>query len=195
MQKQHLRKGKLMQVTGLKGFHLSLQQARLWTLQGESQVYRVQCALRIDGPFGLKAFQQAVQWTMSQHSILRTSFYHLPGKELPLQVIHPCVETDYMLIDGTNLLETTHNVQIQTYFAQMQREYVDLTRCPLLRIRFLRLAVHVHIILVSLPALCADETTLRLFVAEVSQRYSHALQGIPWQEVGEGPLQYADVAA
>src|SRR5215472_3780884 len=102
-----------MQTTGLKGFNLSFQQARLWSLQGKSQAYHALCAIRVEGVFKREIFQQALQWVVEQHSILRTSFSCLPGMDVPVQVIHDQVEPGYAMIDLENLQASTQEWQLQ----------------------------------------------------------------------------------
>ena len=76
-----------MQMAGLKGSHLSFQQVRQWSLQGESQGYRAQCTILLEGELDRDRLQMAVQEVVSRHEILRTVFRFVPGMEVPVQVV------------------------------------------------------------------------------------------------------------
>jgi amino acid adenylation domain-containing protein len=181
-----------MPKASLKGSHLSLQQARLWSLQGDPQMYRVQCSILLKGPFQSLLFRQALQQIVEQHEILRTVFHRLPEVDTPVQVV---VE-EAIYIYEEQVLEEFNSSQQQEALAQIsaaeQAAPFDLLHGPLLRVRLLRLQSQEHILLITLPALCADVATLRILVTLLSQTYAALLQQ---QEMSEDPLQYADAAA
>ena len=201
-----------MQTPKVRGFQFSSQQARLWSLQTASQAYHAQYALRVEGVFDLEIFQQAVQWMIDRHCILRTSFYRVPDMDIPLQVINSQAEVECVVIDLEHLAEETQELQIETCFDLAKYEGFDLTKVPLLRVKLFHLSINNRILLISLPALCADDTTLLLFATELSQTYalmSHTKerQTCPLgilntdnnttllREEIQDPLQYVDVAA
>src|SRR4051812_17933397 len=62
-----------------EGFRLSPQQRLLWRLNGEARAFRVECAVRIDGPLDLAALQAAVRAVVARHEILRTVYPCPPG--------------------------------------------------------------------------------------------------------------------
>ncbi len=185
-----------MSITSIKGFHLSMQQARLWLLQSaHSQIYHAQCAIQIAGMLDIGALLQTVQWLVDRHSVLRTTFFQVPGMDVPVQIINEHVEADWVLVDLEHLCSETQELQWQSCFSMMQHEHFDLAQSPLLRMRILRLSADKHVLLMSLPALCADDRTLSLFVTELSQAYLLASRAPSSVEEVEDPLQYIDVAA
>jgi hypothetical protein len=171
--------------TTKQGFPLSTQQARLWSLQGEHQAYQVHCALRIEGPMDLAAFFQAVQGTMDRQSILRTSFQRQPGMDLPMQIIHSQMEAAWVVIDAETLPPQTQELLLETCFGLLQRDAFDFSQCPLLRLRFFSFSPMTHVVFLSLPALCADETTLLLLATQVSQLYTLVILRPPWCFINE----------
>ncbi|GHO57934.1 non-ribosomal peptide synthetase [Ktedonobacter robiniae] len=181
-----------MRAAGLKGSRLSLQQARLWSLQAEPQTYRVQCSVLLKGACDSSLLKQALQRLVEQHEILHTVFQRLPEIDLPVQVIAEQALFTY----EEQSLESVDSVQQQEIISRISIEEqaytFDLTQGPLLRVYLLHLHVHEHILLVSLPALCADVATLRILIDQLSQNYAALLQR---QEITEDPLQYADAAA
>ncbi len=85
------------QVT-LKAFPLSRQQARLWSLLQESQVYRAQCLLLLEGELYKEVLQHTLQQILNRHDILRTLFYPLPGMEIPMQIVASQMQLTYATV-------------------------------------------------------------------------------------------------
>ena len=184
-----------MSITGVKGFHLSMQQAHLWSQQdGDRQAFAVHCAFRVSGSLDLDLFLQALQSVADRQSILRTSFLQMSGMDLPVQVINDQMEIGCVVIDASHLSIEAQTAQLETSFALMQSEDFDLTQSPLLHIRLLRLSMDMHVMYVSLPSLCTDERTLQFYVTEVGQAYTLLLRNMSLGEETEEPLHYVDVA-
>src|SRR6185312_10494585 len=76
-----------MNTTAATGARLSQQQARLWSFQQHSSAYQAICALRLQGSLHTEMLQQAIQQVVDRYEILRTNFAHVPGMDLPLQVV------------------------------------------------------------------------------------------------------------
>src|SRR5579872_6882960 len=165
-----------MQTMPLKGFNLSIQQARLWPLQEKSQAYRAQCAVRLEGTLNMIVFLRALQSLLSRHTILRTTFYSIPGMEFPLQVVNSNVKLGCVLVDLEELPQLSQNAQLHACFNQLRQEVFNLNQAPLIRVRLLRLSVDSHILLISLPALCSDDTSLTQCIAELSRAYAAELR-------------------
>ncbi len=185
-----------MQTVAAKRYNLSMQQARLWSLQGESNAYHTQCAIQMDGALTIETLQQAIQHVIQQHTILQTSFRCMPGMDVPVQVVNSHEETTECVVIGLdNLFTSTQELTIQTCFTIAQHKQVDFTQNSLLRIWLFRLSLQTHILLINLPALCADDTTILQFITELSQTYRLMAQHMHWATKQEEPLQYVDVAA
>src|SRR5438874_6930700 len=160
-----------MQMAGLKGSRLSLQQVRLWPWQRESQVYRAWCAVLLEGELDRDSLQKALQHVVCRHEILRTIFHVVPGMEVPMQVVTAFTQVSCPTISLENLSEPGQVALLNEYLAAAQEEPFDLVHGPLLRVMLLCLAAHKHVLLLSLPVLCADASTLTHLVAELSQAY------------------------
>src|SRR6185312_3721340 len=150
-----------MQPAAFKGFRLSLQQVRLWSWQRESQLYRALCAVRLEGKLDTGVFQQALQDVISRHANLRTIFHVVPGMEMPMQVVAARAEVSCPLICLEDLGEAEQAALLGERFAAAQQEPFDLEQGPLLRVELLRLSTQQHVLLLCLPALCADSATLK----------------------------------
>src|SRR5437763_6596706 len=153
-------------------------------------MYRTQCAVRLEGKLDREVFQKALQHVINRHGILRTIFHVLPGMEMPMQVVATHTEMCCPTISLEDLGEAEQAAQLAERFRAMQEEPFDLVQGPLCRAELVRLSVYKHILLLNLPALCADASALKHFIADLSQAYD--LQG---ETLAEEPLQYADVSA
>ncbi|BCL80830.1 hypothetical protein ccbrp13_32950 [Ktedonobacteria bacterium brp13] len=182
----------MIQATSVKAFHLSHQQTRLWSFLQASSAYRSLCAILLEGALDGATFLRVCQRLVDRHDILRTSFDTIPDMDVPLQLVVDSVEVSCSLVDLEALSATDQHIQSQACFAALQSEQIDLQDQPLFSFTLLRLAGETHILLLALPALCADNSTLIHLLEELSQEYSSYPESLP---LIEDPLQYVDVAA
>jgi amino acid adenylation domain-containing protein/non-ribosomal peptide synthase protein (TIGR01720 family) len=180
-------------VTG-QGFLLSPQQRRLWLLQqgGAATVYRAQGAVRIEGELNREALREALREVVSRHEILRTAFRVVPGMELPLQVILDPEPLPLRELDLSGLDTARREAGIADLFPA-GRPGLDLDRGVVLLVSLVRLAPREHLLLLELPALCADPATFENLTAEVAAAYARAC-GLDPVEDEAAPMQYADLA-
>lgn len=161
----------------IQGFRLSPQQKRLWEVQQENGIYRVQCTVRIDGDLNLGVLKSALQQIIDRHEILRTDFVRPGGLKTPIQVIAESGQLVWHEIDlrgGSVQQQQTH---INALFEQDRCQAFDVEHGSGLRSTLLTLSAQQHILLLSLPALCADARTLKNLVQEVGQSYQACLRG------------------
>ncbi len=176
----------------MQGFRLSPQQKHLWQLQETNSLpYRSQCAVLIEGVIDINILKQALEQVVNRHEILRTNFHCLPGMSIPLQVI-----TNKNITWGENydFSSCSHQQQeelLSSLFEQFNQEVFDLQHGSLLRFSLVTLSSEKYILLICLPALCADAASLNILVREISQSYAACFQG---KELDNEPLQYADLA-
>ncbi|MEH2065253.1 MAG: amino acid adenylation domain-containing protein [Nostoc sp.] len=176
----------------IQGFRLSPQQKYLWQLQEiNSLPYRSQCAVLIEGIIDIKILKQALEQVVNRHEILRTNFHCLPEMSIPLQVI-----TNNNITWGENydFSSCSHQQQeelLSSLFEQFSQEVFNLQHDFLLRLSLVTLSSEKYILLICLPALCADTASLNVLVREISQSYRACFEGT---ELDNEPLQYADLA-
>ncbi|MFN6484869.1 MULTISPECIES: non-ribosomal peptide synthetase [unclassified Nostoc] len=175
----------------MQGFRLSPQQKHLWQLQEiNSLPYRSQCAVLIEGVIDINILKQALEQVVNRHEILRTNFHCLPGMSIPLQVI---TNKNITWGENYNFSSCSHQQQeeLSSLFEQFNQEVFDLQHGSLLRLSLVTLSSEKYILLICLPALCADAASLNILVREISQAYAACFQG---KELDNEPLQYADLA-
>lgn len=161
-----------MQNINVEGFQLSPQQKGLWLAQQKSQAYRAQCAVSIEGHLDTNLLQQAVQQIVDRHEILRTTFHRRAGMKIPVQVVAERAAPSWQTIDLSDLDECCRQRKIEELFEEERRRIFDLEHGPLLHAALLTLSANRHVLLLSLPALCADAWTLNNLVAEICHAYA-----------------------
>src|SRR5450432_1224979 len=157
-------------VNQLPRLRLSPQQQSLW--QRQKGTYRACCVVSIDGLLNISDLLHAVQILVHRYEILRTTYPQLSAHEMPVQRIADAHTFAWSIID------------IQGQSQQAQENYIDkLTRDEItyglsteqgsaLHINLIALHPQTHILLISLPALSADNETLRNLIQEISELYS-----------------------
>ncbi len=161
----------------IEGYRLSPQQQRLWRLQPDSRAFRSQCALMIRGPLRPEALEDGLCRLVERHEILRTAFRQLPGMELPLQVITNGGPLRLRHLDLSGCPAADRERRVEEYVREEREQPFDYERGQVVRAGLVRLAVEQHLLVISLPALCADVRTLQNLTREVWQHYGASIVG------------------
>src|SRR5262249_12142981 len=182
-----------MEKEQIEGFRLSPQQKQVWELQrgALNLPYRAQGVVRIEGHLDTKTLKAALAQVTHRHEILRTTFQCLPGMSLPLQVITDGGMEWGQGIELSGLVPEEQEARAAALLREAHRAPFAFDNGPLLRVSLLPLSPVEHLLLLTLPALCADRTTLTMLVRDLSRSYTAHLRG---EELADEPLQYADVA-
>lgn len=185
-----------MQTAGIKGYHLSKQQARMWSLHMDHGDCCARCTVMLEGPLDIDVLEQAFNQVIERHTILRTVFYSPPGMTLPLQMVIAHRQISCSVLNLEELPAECQLQLLQAMLASARRASFDLEHGPLLRLWSLRFAPDRHLLSLSLSAFCADAATLKLLITEVSQAYTALIQHTADEDAFEQtPLQYVDVCA
>ncbi len=179
----------------VEGFRLAPQQKRLWQLQSAGgAAYCAQGLVAIDGPLDRPALAAALRELAARHEILRTSFQRPPGLTLPVQVIAEHAAPALALRDLPGLAASPpaeRAARLAELFGELAAQHADLGRAPLLAAALLPLAPERHLLLLSLPALCADTLALPALARDLGAAYAAQRGG---GAPDDAPVQYADVA-
>ena len=163
----------------VQGYRLSPQQKRLWMLQqGEPGTpYTAQCNIRIDGLLDRAVLKDAVQSAVDRHEILHTTFYRQPGAKTPVQVIAEKGVVSWSEVSLAELdLQGQENEIDELYRADRDRSF-DFAAGSLLRATLVVQSPNRHVLLLSLPALCADACALENLAGEIASSYAALSQG------------------
>lgn len=182
-----------MQSTSVEGFRLSLQQARLWSLQppDHSSPYRAQGTVRISGPLDRARLTAACDALIAGQEILRTTYQTVRGMSQPLQVIGDSQLRWLPDQDLSGLSAQEQAAQIEQLRDMARARPLDLTHGPSGELLLLRCASEEHVLLITISALNTDADTLKLFALLLAQHYTSASSDA---DPPEAPLQYADFA-
>jgi NRPS condensation-like uncharacterized protein len=168
-------------------FRLSSQQKRLWD---SHSLYRVQGAIYIEGSLDTLLLKEAIERAVLRHEILRTTF-DTDERGEPLQRIEGSADLKLIEHDLRGLERSELDERLESLFIEAARLPFDLARGPVLHLSLARLSSTRSLLLVGLPALCADGTTLKNLACEISSLYAARADD---ESFADGPLQYVDFA-
>ena len=151
-------------------YPLSSAQEQLYVLQQMKQAsihYNMPSAHRLTGNLDLPKLEAAFAALIRRHESLRTSFQTIGGK--PFQKIYENVNftVQYHTLDSASVL----HAETQRATRQFIQPF-DLTHAPLLRVELLRLAEHVHLMLVDMHHIITDGSSIGILVREFVALYA-----------------------
>src|SRR5690349_14034276 len=149
-----------MSAKNITGFRLSPQQKHLWLLQQVTPhlPQRARCICVIDGSLNVALLKRALQQVVRQHEILRTSFLCLPEMNIPVQVIEDDYAFSLIEHDLTAAPAGEIESRIEAHYEEMCDSDDNSTRPTQLNVSLLTLSKLKHLLMFSLPTLCADQT-------------------------------------
>ena len=169
-----------MTMQNIAGSPLSSQQEHLWRLTqlDDTHHYRAQSAILLEGALDKEALQRSVEAVVARHEILRTAFVHPDELVVPLQVV-----TDSSALSWREISAGRESID-----DLLEEEWQQADDA--LRVCLVELDANEHVLISTLPALCADERSLSVIYEELIDCYASSTVDHP-QEI----LQYADYAA
>ncbi|HYO62286.1 MAG TPA: condensation domain-containing protein, partial [Pyrinomonadaceae bacterium] len=173
----------------IQGFHLSPQQRRLRPVRQNNPAFRAQLALRLEGALDAAALRRSLESIVSRHEILRTTFQEEDG--VTVQAVADDGAAAWETFDLSGVEPGERAAEVERRFAEGLRVPFDLASGPVVRASLLRLDDAEHVLLLALPALCADSRTLQNLTAELARAYAAARRGEG--ATGEA-TQYVDFA-
>ena len=165
------------------GFQLSPQQKHLWSLPGGRRP-SAQLSLLLEGSVDVQRLRHALQEIVEQYEILRTTFQRNPGMKFPFQVVNDGAVFHWSQLDLRSMSATSQECRLRELLAANAE--VDVEHIPTLQANLVALSNERHVLIISLPALCADSTTLKNLSVELARLYANP------RESATESLQYAD---
>ncbi|MEK6278978.1 MAG: amino acid adenylation domain-containing protein [Acidobacteriota bacterium] len=177
----------------VNGFRLSPKQEHLWSLaQTHSEMpYVAQCVIMIEGPLNRSALKEGLLKVVEQHEILRTNFKYWPELNIPVQTIS---ETRIAWADPCDLRRlpaSDQELELQRLIETSRQSPFDLQQGAVFHAQLVQLWFWGHQLILTLPALCADCSTMTSLFERIKDYYHNDVQV---EESHEQPLQYADVS-
>jgi hypothetical protein len=174
-----------------EGYRLSPQQTRIWLLQQAdgSLAYKAQSAVLIEGETDVEVLKAALSEVVSRHEILRTNYYLLPGRVLPLQAVTSDQAVEFREIDLNIYDAREKDARFEEFFREETLHRFDLRHEPTARFCLFRLSESERILVTSLPSVCADSRSLKNLFREIARSYAARLRG---ETLSDQPIQYVD---
>ncbi|BAZ54101.1 amino acid adenylation domain protein [Nostoc sp. NIES-4103] len=166
-----------MQTETISGFQLAPQQKRLWNLQQNSSAFCSQARILIKGNLQPEILQTAIEQVVNIHDILRTSFYRPPGVLTPVMVVANQSLFNWKYLDLSDALQEDISSKIQELFWEARQKHQKLSQQSPLCLYLIKLSKIEHILITSLPALCADNRTIKNLINQINQAYKQCVTG------------------
>jgi amino acid adenylation domain-containing protein/FkbM family methyltransferase len=179
-----------MQEEVVEGFQLSPQQRHAWLAARDGgDAYRSRCLIGLEGELNKEELRAALGSVVGRHEILRTYFYSLPGMDAPIQVILDDAPLDCAEVDLSGETKEAQEAELARALASAGGGATASGAKAPGQFTLFTLAPGEHVLLVALPALCADSSTLKGLVAEVGRAYEARLKG---ESLDDEPVNYVD---
>ena len=172
-----------------KGFRLSPQQRQIWISQQAfpSQPFRVVHSFNVTGQLDRDRLQEVLKTVVGRHEILRTTFARPAGIKTPFQVISEEANFFWRHVDLQSLDEKPQQEKVEAIFSAECQEPLVIDHGPILRSHLVELSTDRAVLLLSLPAICADSQTLFNLAAELFRVYESGAES-----AADEVAQYAD---
>ena len=173
---------------------LSVAQQRLWFLEqlsGERATDSRLAVVHLKGDLQIAVLELAVAEIVRRHQVLRTTFSMNDGTAVG--AIAPARTVSLPVTNLQQLPVDVQSVEVQRLAAEEARESFDLTNSPLLRVGLLRQSPESHVLLVTIPQIVGDRSSIAIFIQELATLYQAFSKGLP-SPLPELSIQYTDVA-
>jgi acyl carrier protein len=146
-------------------------------------------AYRLSGRLDLAAVRQSLQTIVDRHAVLRSVFKESRGRRV--QVIRRRHKAACPLSDLSALAAERQRTALARLSRQDADRPFDLAKGAPFRFTLIRLSERRHVLFVTLHHIIADQSSLRLFRAELARLYQAFAQGWP-APLSDPPIQFAD---
>ncbi|AFY82811.1 non-ribosomal peptide synthetase [Oscillatoria acuminata] len=179
-------------INEIEGFRLSPQQKQVWQLQQlDNFAYCCQGMVQIAGKCDSGILKTAIGTVIQRHEILRTTFPCLPGMTLPVQAITTGEFQWHDPLDLSSCLPEDRDSKLAAYIQEIGQQPFNWEQGPLFHAAWVSLGVEQSVLIIRLPAVCADAQSLENLGSEIATTYRAICQG---ETLSDEPLQYADLA-
>ena len=173
---------------------LSFAEERLWfleQLEPGNPAYNIGVAGLAQGPLDLRALVSSFNEVVRRHEVLRSTYRAVDGR--PVKATAPELRIRVPLTDVSAVPEGEWDDELSRLAMAEAREPFDLERGPLLRVRLLRRAKHVHVVLATVHHIVFDGWSTLVLLNELMALYGAFTsdQAAPLPEL---PIQYVDFA-
>ncbi|ODB35868.1 hypothetical protein BB427_16300 [Pseudoalteromonas sp. BMB] len=175
-------------------FQLSFSQQRLWfidTLDGQSAQYNMPSTVRVNGRFSISAAEQAMQYLIERHEILRTVYQEEDGKAF--QVIKKNVQFRLNQYDLVHYPHTDKQEKVKELIAEESERAFNLAEDLMVRASYIELSQDHGVLVFNMHHIATDGWSMSVLVKEFAQCYSDIISGIQ-PRLAPLAIQYLDYA-
>jgi iturin family lipopeptide synthetase B len=179
----------------IKEFYpLSHGQLRLWIVSRMDQGIE---AFNMSGYFeenrklDYEKVEQAFNYLVERHESLRTTFFSIKGE--PYQTIHHDVKLNIDRVDLSGETDEERRKKIREISLLEAHTPFDLGKCPLMRLKILKLSDTHHNILITMHHIISDGLSVNILLSEYRELYEALETGQP-QPLTPQRLHYKDYA-
>jgi hypothetical protein len=169
---------------------LSFAQERAWNMgqrEGRPSFYSFE--VKFEGALDVSVLERSIGEVIRRQEVLRTTFESREGQLV--QVVNPEQRFSLPMVDVSGLTET--DGEVRKLCLEQCKDPFDLMSGPLLRFTLVRLAAESHRLLLTIPHIICDHSSVQLFANEVAALYNAYRQG-QLSPLAELSFQYADFA-
>lgn len=174
---------------------LSFAQQRLWfitQLQPQSAMYNVPIGFILRGHLEQQLFIQAFRAMLEAHDAFHTRIALENG--LPVQQFLPNVSDTLQLINANHLTQSADwETKIVNLLEADAKQEFDLLEAPLFRAKLITINSDHNVFYLNIHHLIWDGWSRTIFLKELGERYTLALQNKPYHSVGRS-MSYGEFA-
>lgn len=170
----------------------SFGQDRFWRLDQlnpGNPAWSVPVRFRLSGALNTLLVEQAFNEIVKRHEVLRASFMEEDG--VLLQIVRSHLSITVPVVDLRHLASSDRDAEVDRISMQEARWRFDLSTCPLLRVRLLRIEDEQHVLLVNAHHTVVDYSSIGIIAGELAAFYTAFSRGQK-PSLPELPVQYGD---
>jgi amino acid adenylation domain-containing protein/non-ribosomal peptide synthase protein (TIGR01720 family) len=175
-------------MTELTGFRLSPQQTTIWQQKEKYSEQPAQLLLKVKGDLAIEVLKKSIEKIIEQDTIFRTTYAYTANLELPIQVVNESGE--FIFIEQP---EKEASITEAEFIKQAQTQDFDFENGPLIRVDLAKKAERINWILITVPALCIDYSSLQVVANELIQAWTDPAGNTQAEEIEPLPyLQFSE---
>jgi surfactin family lipopeptide synthetase C len=141
-----------------------------------SGAYVIQVSYELHGNLDITAFEQAWQYLVNRHSVLRTAFVW-DNLEKPLQVVGKQVKCPITHLNWQDYSPTTQQQELKILLEKQRQQGFNLSQAPLMQVSLIQLTPTVYQMVWSYHHLLLDGWSMPILLKEFLAIYSAYSQG------------------
>ena len=171
-----------------EGYRLSPQQRHEWARKQRGEAGKTVCLVSVQGEIDSHRIKGALQQVVSRQEILRSSYELVAGMRMPVQVISASAELRWERRDLTALSTQEQEQVVSSVYELEKVSDIDYRTDPIVSAVMLSRDEKAADLIISIPAISADSSTLKNLLWHFASCYANSEQSI------EEPMPYIKYA-